>query len=450
MKTILKDHLPAGPKGHLFSGSSREMKDDPLGFLSQCRDQYGDIVPFRMGVFPILFVNDPELIHEILVTQAHNFSKDVALKNNREFFGYGLLSSEGDYWKQQRKLSSPSFSPKKLESYSQIMVEHTNYMLSNWRHGNIYDIQHEMMQLTLSIATKTLFDLEIEKEVEELETALTDAQKHLANRMNSVLLLLFPEWVPFPTNVALLTAIRKIDKVIYRLIKERRSNAQGRNDLLSTFLSVEDEDGTKMTDRQIRDEVFTLFFAGHETTALTLTWTLYLLCKHPHIEEQLVSEIQQVLHGRKPTIADYGQLSFVEKTIKESMRIRPPVWAIGRECINNCQIGNYEIQKNTAVIISQWTMHHDKRYYKDPECFDPNRWTNEMIAQLPKFAYFPFGGGPRTCIGNGFAMIESVLALTTILQEFHLEFANDNSIELNPAVTLRPKNKIVLKAYKRQ
>lgn len=441
--------LPTGPNGTFLGGSAEDYKANPLSFLMRCKREHGDVVPFRVGLYPVLFVNDPDLIQTILVADAANYTKDTALRNNPGFFGNGLLSSEGDYWKRQRKMAAPAFSPRRLEEYGKIMVEHTEKMLDQWQDGKTVDVQHEMMQLTLRVVAKTLFDAEVSVD-KELEEALTLAQKYLADRMNDPLVLMFPEWVPFPTNILLNDAIQTIEKVVYKLIDERRKDAEGRHDLLSVFLSIKDEtDGTEMSDKQIRDEVFTLFFAGHETTALTLTWTLYLLSQFPAVEEKLLAEVKEVLNGRRPTVADYSALSYIEKVVKESMRILPPVWSIGREAVNDCALGDYAVPKGTAIIMSQWVMHRDERYYNDPNKFDPDRWSEEFTRALPKFAYFPFGGGPRVCIGNGFAMMEAVLMLASIMQDFSLSLAPGDLVELMPAVTLRPAEGIKMTLHKR-
>lgn len=441
--------LPTGPSGTLLGGNASDLKNEPLKFLVKCRQQHGDFVPFRAALFPLIFICDPELIHEVLVTQAAHFSKDVALKNNREFFGNGLLSSEGEEWKRQRRLASPSFSPKRLESYSQVMTEKTLARIAQWKEGEVFDIQREMMRLTLSIALKTLFDAELDIENAELERALSEAQEMLSERLDNMLLLMLPEWVPFPTNVKLHQNIAIVDKVIYKLISERKGSADGRIDLLSTLISVRDDDGSGLTEKQIRDEVFTLFFAGHETTALTMTWTLYFLSQHPEVEQQLLSEISEVLKGKRPTAMDCFSLPYTEKVLKESMRLRPPVWAIGREAISDCLIGGYEVQKGTTILLSQWVNHHDERHFENPEKFDPERWTAAFSEKLPRFAYFPFGGGGRICIGNSFAMLESILLLVCIMQDFHLSMTNDQIVELVPAVTLRPKNGISMVAQRR-
>lgn len=442
--------LPRGPKGHPITGCATDFKTNPLDFMMRCRNEFGNIVPIDFGPFPVVLLNEPDLLYQVLVAQSQNFTKDAALKNNRAFFGNGLLSSEGDYWKRQKKLASPAFNHKHLASYGQIMIEHTQRLISKWQDGQSFDIQHEMMLLTLGIACKTLFDTELSDENHELENALTKALVHLNERMNMPLLLMLPEWIPFPTNTHLLEAIRVIDKVIFKLIKERKNEAEGRQDLLSILVAARDEDdNSPMTDQQIRDEIFTFFFAGHETTALTLSWTLHLLATNPATEEHLLEEIKQVLNGRAPTAADYNSLPYTEKVIKESMRVRPPVWGIGREAAIDCNLDGYFIKKGTAILMSPWLMHQESRYYENPQLFNPERWNEQFSQTLPKFAYFPFGGGPRTCIGNGFAMLEAALVLTTIVQDWRLEMTAGDTVEQLPAVTLRAAHGIQMTARKR-
>ncbi len=441
--------LPPGPSGSLLAGSAHEFKQDSLGFFEGLQREFGNVVPFRVFTFPCLFLNEPDLINEVLVSNQANFTKDAALKNNRVFFGNGLLSSEGDLWKRQRRLASPAFSPRRLEPYGQVMVDFTRDTLEHWRDGATVDIEHEMMNLTLRIASKTLFDLDMEQDNKAFEEALTRAGKFLGDRMNNAFLLILPESIPFPTNVHMKEAVKEIDSVIYDLIKKRRDSAGERSDLLSLLIASRDEDGTSMNEKQIRDEVFTLFFAGHETTALTLTWTLYLLAQNPDVERQLLEELQQVLSGKTPEVKDYPRLKYTEKVIKESMRLRPPVWALGREAARDCTLGNYPIKKGTSVMVSQWVMHRDERYFSDPLQFKPERWTVEFAESIPKFAYFPFGGGPRICIGNAFAMLEAVLILAAIVQRFELKTEPDLQIKLDPAVTLKPVGGIQMTLHKR-
>lgn len=431
--------------------SSAEYTHNRVGYIEKAKNTYGNVVKFRWGIFPILLISEPDLIQQILVTDAHYFRKGPILTNNRAFFGNGLLSSEGNYWKRQRKLASPAFNSKRLEEYAQIMVEHGAAMLKNWQDGQTLEIQHEMMKLTLGITTKTFFDTEINRDDQDFEQTLHTLEKLLAQRINNIPMLMLPDWLPFPTNIRLRTAIKKVDKVIYKLIQERRNKTEPGKDLLSLLMAAKDEDDDSvMSDQQIRDEVFTLFFAGHETTALALTWTLWFIAEHPHIEQKLIEELNRVLAGRCPTAADYWSLQYTQNIVKESMRLRPPAWAVGRRAIKDCVIGDLTVTKGTAILISQWLMHHDERYFKNADQFDPDRWSGNFAETLPKFAYFPFGGGPRICIGNGFAMMEAVLLIAVIMQEYHLGSVANQQIELLPGVTLRAADGIKMTLSKRE
>ncbi len=440
--------LASGPDGKWLLGNAEDFKNDPLAFMEKCHKDYGDCVLMHIGPLPMVMITDPDLIHEVLVTKAASFTKDAAIKNNPEFFGNGLLRSEGEFWKKQRKLASPAFSPRRLEEYSIDMLEKAKEKLSQWTDGQCFDIQKEMMRLTLSIAAKTLFDAGVEND-QEFEQALSDAQKYLGERMDDFIVLLLPGWLPFPTNLHLKEAIHKVDSVVYKLIKERRANTSGRKDLLSSLIEATDDDGSTMSDQQIRDEVFTLFFAGHETTALTMTWTLYLLAQHPEIEARLFAELNELLNGRELKGEDSHRLPYARKVIMESMRVLPPVWAIGREAAEDCKIGDYEIKKGTSILISQWVNNKDERWFANPDKFNPERWSDEFCQNLPKYAYFPFGGGPRTCIGNNFAMIEAVLLLACIVKDCRLELLPEPKVELQPAVTLRPRHGVYMRVHKR-
>lgn len=441
MAINLQSRIQKGPAGTWLAGCADWFRDDPLGFFETLQRDYGNVVTVRIGLTQCLFINEPELLQSLLVTNANFFQKDIAVWNNRRFFGHGLLSSEGDYWKRQRKLAAPAFGPKSIETYSQVMVETTIKHVADWSQGQVVDIQREMMEITLAIAVKTLFDFEIGKD-EKLEKALIDAQKYLARRMMDVFILCTPEWLPIPTNARLMAAIAEIDEFVYRLIRERRESGKLGTDLLSSLIAAKDDDGSQMTDKQIRDEVFTLFFAGHETTALTLTYALHLISQDRRVEDKLVDEVKSVLGGRTPQMSDYPKLIYTDMVVKEALRVRPPVWAIGREAIGDCALDDVPVKKGMGIFVSQWVMHHDSRFYDKPEEFRPERWTREFSDKLPKFAYFPFGGGPRTCIGNIFAMVEATLVLATILQRFHLSTVQGQKIELDPVVTLRPKHGI--------
>jgi len=403
--------------------------------------EYGDVVGLRFGHRRVYLVNHPDLLEEILVTQSRHFIKNFALRINPLVFGKGLLVSEQEFWLKQRRLIQPAFSRNRLAGYSQVMIDATQSMLASWKPGETRDIYTDMMRLTLAITARTLFDAEVDGDASEVSNALHLLQENFLVRINSLLLL--PIWVPTPQNLRLRRIIRKLDEIIFRFIRQRRQNPVEKPDLLSILLQARDEDdGTGMTDRQVRDEAMTLFLAGHETTALALSWTWYLLAGHPEVEEKLQAEMDAVLAGRVPTFEDLPRLKYAEKVIQESMRYYPPVYLIGREAIDECVIGGFRVKRGTTLLMSQWLIHRDPRFFEQPEKFIPERWTEEFARTMPKFAYFPFGGGPRLCIGNTFAMMEMVLVLADIAQRFRFTAKAGHDVTLWPSFTLRPRNGI--------
>jgi cytochrome P450 len=305
------------------------------------------------------------------------------------------------------------------------------------------------MGLTLEIVAKTLFEADVKQQVEIVGKALETSIEYYEVRNTNLLVYLLPDWFPTRKNLAYIRAMQQMDEMLYSIINQRRVSNQYKGDLLSMLLHIQDEDGAHMTDKQLRDEVMTLMFAGHETTALTLSWGLYLLSQHPEVEAKLFEEINAVLPEKAPTVTDLPALRYTEQVIMEIMRLYPAAWVIGRQALQDCEIGGYNLRAGDAVIVSQWVMQRDVRYFEDPEAFKPERWQGDFAKKLPKFAYFPFGGGSRICIGKSFAMMEAVLLLATIIQKYHLELAPGQHITPWPAFTLRPKHGIKMKLCKR-
>jgi cytochrome P450 len=432
---------PPGPKAHLLINNLLEFDRDPLNFLLRSTRQYGDLVFF--GAFGLGFhlFNHPDLIEHVLVTNNRNFIKDKGLRirSLRKIFGNGLLTSEGEFWIRQRRLAQPAFHRERIAAYGEVMVESTERMINNWRPGERRDIHQDMMHLTLEIVVKTLFGARTLFEKQDV----TDAIEVISRYFSSQTVYLFPfNFLPTPGQVRLERVIKKLDGIIQRIIRERRESGDEHDDLLSMLLQAQDDDGSRMTDRQLRDEVMTLFLAGHETTALSLSWTWYLLAQHPEIERKLVAELKETLNGRSARVADLLRLHYLEMVVKEAMRLYPPAWIIGREALQGFEINGYFIPGGAQVSMSPWLMHRDQRYFDQPEEFRPERWASEQIKQLPKYAYFPFGGGPRLCIGNSFAMMEAKLILATIAQKFHLDLVPDQAVTPLPSITLRPRNGI--------
>lgn len=432
---------PPGPKGHFLLGNLPEFSKDLLGFITQCAREYGDIVRLRLANRVAYLLNHPDYIEYVLVTNHRNFVKNSFFwRHVKAVFGSGLLTSEGDFWLRERRLCQPAFHREQIAGYGQVMVNLTAQILADWHDGEVRDVHQDMMRLTSRIASRTLFGTDVGAEVEQIEPAVNVVIKEIAVRFRRPFPI--PDSVPTPRNLRYRAAIKRLDDLIYRVIRERRAAAgaggERGDDLMSLLLHAQDIDGTRMTDRQLRDEAMTLFIAGHETTALALSWTWYLLSQHPDIEAKLWAELQTVLGGRPPGVADLARLTYTERVVMESLRLYPPAYGFGREALQDCEIGGYSVPKGTTLFMSQWVMHRSSRYFPDPEAFLPDRWADGLAKRLPRYAYCPFGGGPRTCIGSGFAMMEAVLLLATIAQKFRLTLVPGHPIVLYPSLTLRP------------
>ena len=428
---------PPGPKTHWLRGNLTEYQHDRLNFLTQCARQYGDIFALRFGPRRTFVLTHPDFIEEVLVTQNYKFSKHFALRMNPLVLGKGLLTSEGNFWLRQRRLAQPAFARACLAGYAPAMVDATQRMLAEWGPGQTREIYADMMALTLAITARTLFNADVEGGAAEVGQAMQFLQEHFLEQFHSLILL--PMWLPTLQNWHVRRAVRRLDDVIFGFIRHRRQNGTTNNDLLSMLLHARDEDGSQMTDQQLRDEAMTLFLAGHETTALVLSWSWYLLSQHPEVEQRMAEEVRTVLAGRPPTVADVPKLPVIEQVVLESMRLYSPAYVIGREALEDCEIGGYHVPCGTSIFMPQWVVHRDPRFFDDPCSFHPERWTAAFQKQLPKFAYFPFGGGPRLCIGNAFAMMEMVLVLALIAQKYHFTLKSGHVVEPWAGFTLRPK-----------
>jgi cytochrome P450 len=441
--------LPPGPKGLPIVGNMFEPRGDAIRYFTKCIREYGDIVFLRFLGVPMCLVNRPDCIESVLVTQHNNFEKSKDYRALRRVLGNGLLTSEGVFWRRQRKLVQPAFHQGRIAAYAEVMVAYTERMVASWKHGQGLDVHEAMMRLTLDIVAKTLFDTDVSREAEDVGAALQVLMSKFFRQAGFALLL--PSFIPIPTTRRLQRAVGQLDKVIYEIIRRRRTSGQTSGDLLSVLLRAQDDEGLGMTDRQLHDEIMTLFLAGHETTANALSWTWLLLGQNPGVEEKLVEELRRVLSGRSPTAADLPRLTYTEMILREAMRLYPPVWVIGRRGLAPFRMGEYELPAETNVLMSQIITHRDARYFPDPDRFDPDRWKADdpRFVSLPRFAYFPFGRGPRVCIGAGFAMMEAVLLLATIAQRFTLTLVPGQTIEKLPSVTLRPKSGIRVILHRR-
>jgi cytochrome P450 len=428
--------LPPGPPGRLLSGHIAEFHHF-LDFLPRCARAYGDVVTFRFGPRRIFLLNHPDLIERVLVTDARHYRKHQGLQLFKVLLGNGLVTSEGDFWLRQRRLAQPAFLRQRVHAYGPIMVELTERHLAGWADGQERDLHVEMEELTGKIALKTLFDLEAEVDRHAFNAAHHQILRIIDARFRRLLRL--PDWLPTPENLRLRRALKHLDAVLYRFVQLGRSRPHPGTDLLSVLLLAQDEDGSRMTDKQLRDETMTLFLAGHETTALTLTWSWYLLAQHPEAEERLAAEWRDVLGGRPPAVDDVPRLRFTECVVLEAMRLLPPVYVIGREAIDAVELGGYRARPGTTVLMSQWVTHRDPRWFDEPEKFRPERWEDGLLNRLPKYAYYPFGGGPRVCIGNTFALLEAVLLLAAIGRRFRGRLVPGHPVEPWPSITLRPR-----------
>jgi cytochrome P450 len=426
-----------GPPGTLGVRNVFRFATDQLTLLRDLADRYGDVVQLKVLGKPWFLISHPDDVEAVLVKHARIMLRDEYVVILERALGKGLLTSEGDLWKRQRKLMSQAFVPKRIKSYGETMVAVTETALRPWRDGETVNLHEEISRITMQVAAEVLFGEGISTDdVLAVREGMEDVNEYLANSPEAISKL--PAWVPTPRNLRVTRAVERLDEVMYRIIARRRAGPV-RDDLLGTLLAAQDDDGHRMTDKQLRDEAITLFLAGHETTALLLAHTFYLLSKHPDVERRLFAEVDAVLGGRAASADDVRALSLTERVLKETMRLYPPAWTTGREVAEDVEIGGYFIPKGSQILTSQWVVHRDPRWFPNPEGFDPDRWTPERAKELPKFAYFPFGGGPRVCIGNHFATMEAALVLATIVQRYRVELLAGQRLDLKPAVTLRQK-----------
>jgi cytochrome P450 len=429
--------LPPQPKGHFLIGHALEILSDPFGLVARCGREYGDVVRLRFGTLTFYLLLNPRDIEYVLRGNHRNFIKDKGTRLLSPLLGQGLLTSEGDFWRRQRRLAQPAFQLEQIQRYSNVMVAYTERLIDGWQPGETRDIHANMMRLTLEIVGQTLFSADVGGYADRVGRDMDIIMKHFASLSGMIPLL---QRLPLPRNFRFRRAVRDLDQIIYDTISQRRSGQTEGDDLLGRLLAARDEDGSQMTDRQLHDELVTLFLAGHETTALTLSFCFYLLAQNPPAAARLDAEVQDVLGGRLPTSTDVPRLRYTEWVVRESMRLLPPVPSIGREAISDCEILGFHVPKGTQIALVQWAVHRDPRWFEEPESFKPERWDNDLAKRLRRGAYFPFGDGPRVCIGNQFAMMESILILATVVRRFRLSLASGYTLRLLPSVTLRPRD----------
>lgn len=410
---------------------------EALGELTQ----RGDVVHFALGLRPAILLQHPDLIEAVLVTHNKSFVKPRGVRELKTMLGNGLLISEGDFWRRQRRLASPAFHKDRIAAYAAVMVAYTEHHLATWQAGQTRDVNHEMMALTLAVVAKTLFDTDAGAQTDMIGQAVDDGMRQFAMRRNSSFLL--PDWVPTRTQRRFRVSMGKLNAYIQSLIDARRASGVDHGDLFSMLLAARDEDGSAMSDTQLMAEAKTIFLAGHETTANALTWTFVLLAQNPAVEERLRAELKAVLGTRSPSLADLPQLPYLEHTVSESLRLYPPAFTVGREAREDVALTpELTIARGETILMPQFSVHRDPRWFEQPLRFLPERWEHDLAKRLPTYAYFPFGGGPRLCIGNRFALMEAALLLGTILQRFRLQLLPDTDLTPDPAITLRPKHAI--------
>lgn len=435
---MAKVHPPLpSPKGQFLIGHTLQYMRDPLGFLTRVAREHGDMVRLRLGDTTTIQLSNPDDISEVLRNHPEDFIKDRLTRILDPVIGQGLLTSEGTFWRRQRKLIQPAFTHQAIQRYGQVMVDFAEQRGGAWKLGQTIDVHAEMMSLTLEIVAKTLFDANITDEAAEVGGLIEIMMDYY---LDPTKWLRIREWIPTPSTLRFKKAIKRLDEIMYGIIRERRASPRDPGDLLSFLLKALDDEGSGMTDKQLRDEAVTLFLAGHETTALTLSYTFFLLAEHPEVDAKLAAELKQVLGDRPPTPADVPQLKYADWIIKESMRLYPPAWGIGRELTRDAEVGGKVFPKGTQFVMSQWVTHRDPRWFEDADAFKPERWDHDLIKKLPKGAYFPFGDGPRVCIGNHFATMEAVLLLASIARRYRLERGSEGTLHLSPSITLRPKH----------
>jgi cytochrome P450 len=432
------NHAPPGPKGLPILGLALDVRNDALGTLLRLAREYGDIVSMPVMRVSRVLLNRPEYIQQLLVLDHAKLHKSTLTKLVvGPLLGQGLLISEGDFWRRQRRLAQPAFHRSRTNEYSPVMVACALEQTRNWRSGETRNIAEEMMKLTLEVAVRTLFGTSLAGDSGSIGKAMTFLMRHHLRRVRTPWRV--PESWPTPANRRARREVEYMDSLIYRIISDRKKDTEPRNDLLSLLMAAMHEDGSQMTEHQVRDESMTLFVAGHETTALSLAWTWYLLGENPAAELRLHDELRAVLAGRPAEVSDIERLPYLNAVILESLRLYPPAYMMARMNVETLNLGGYEIPPRTTLLASQWVMHRDPRFFPQPERFMPERWLDGLEQRLPPGAYFPFGDGPRRCIGQGFAQLETALVIAAIAQKFRFRLKKGFPVIPEPLVTLRPK-----------
>jgi cytochrome P450 len=431
---------PPGPRGRRWSGSLKEYGKDTLGFLVRCSRDYGDVVAYRVGHQRACLLTHPSHVEQVLVSDFNILPKGLVADPRgvlQVLLGEGLLTSDSQEWMHRRRIARPAFARERMATQARQIAAATERVLTGWKDGETRDLHREMTYLAVCVVGDVFLGADIRPVFEEINSAVEVAMKEHSAR------LLRPIWlpgrVPTPGKLQFRQGMRRLEKVIRSLIAARKSEMPAGSDLLSAWLGDGSPETGLRDETQVRDEIATLFLAGHDTTALALSWTWHLLSQNPQAERRLTEELQVILGGRPPEFEDLRRLPYLESVLQESLRLYPSSWGFSRICREDYEVGGYRIPANTSILMSPWVTHRDPRFFAEPETFRPERWQNGFAAELPKFAYFPFGGGPRGCIGYAFGMMEAALILALIAQRFRFEPMGP-APEPWASITLRPRH----------
>lgn len=434
--------LPPGPRTWHPLGSFPAFRRDVLGFLTRMVETYGNVCSFRVGPMRLCIVNEPSLIEEILVRQHEHMIKHWDLRQLRFLLGRGLLTNEGAHWQRQRRIIQPAFHNQRVDQYAQRMIARATALSEQWRPGAVRDLHADMMTLTLGIVADTLFGADLSHRVrdvsEPLDRVMHDFEKLLTGWIP------LPMGVPTPGNLKTRRTLARLNRVVHEIIALRRARTGG-DDLLGWLLESRDEDGQAMDDRQLRDEVVTLILAGHETTAIALSWTFFLLAKHPEVADRLRHDLDAALGAAPVTAGVLSAVPYVRQVVQEALRLYPPVWAFGREPVIDLELGGYRIPRGTQLLLLAYVTQRDVRFFDDPLAFRPERWANDW--RPPKYSYYPFGGGPRYCVGSNFALMEAALLLAILARRWRFELVPEHPVEVQATVTLRPRFGIMARLH---
>jgi cytochrome P450 len=445
---------PPGPKGSPVIGNSGQYARDPFSFITACAEAYGDVAHFELGPIETYMITNPADIERVLVTDDAKYRKP-AFQDDAigDLLGEGLLLSDGETWRKQRELAQPAFLMSRLSGLSEMMTDYTAETIADWSPGDVVDIEIEMARLTVKIIVEAMFGSSID---DQRVRTVQENLEPLGSRFEpNPLRFAIPDWAPTRENREYKKALSTIEGIVWDLIEEREGthHADGAGeagepmDLLSILLRARDRG--EQSDENLRDEMVTMLLAGHDTTALTLTYTWYLLSEHPEVESRLHDELVSLLGGERPTFADVRGMEYTEAVLNEAMRLYPPVYTIFREPQVDVRLGGYRIPAGSAVMLPQWAVHRSERYWDSPLEFDPDRWLDERADDRPRFAFFPFGGGPRFCIGKQLSLLEARLILGTVCQQYRLEYQGDEPFDLRGSLTMHPRQAMSMRVVER-